>query len=378
MPYGPVPMIYGLPADLSHEQKKALTAAAANYGCPLLYIDGQGDVVEPIAVQAKLNFTADNLAARYQELKPRRQVSLITIGCPQASIGELRAAASFLKGNRVSAAPDDPSGLPPIWIFTSSATRSVADRIGLTKIIEDSGALLLENTCPEVVPYDNRWVKHILTNSMKAEHYLKSGLNAIPTSVMSLADCVAIAAGQRRVNRSESNSGPHSQQDSESTSQNIITASDSNQVETVKSSAVGFRSSGHGLPSQDSFRVKGRALVTNSPITFLGFVNRETGIIEEEGHPANGKSMAGKIVIFPRGSGSTVAPYVLLELYYRGKAPLAVVNTEIDQQSLPACSLEGIPYAYGFDTNLFENIKDNDIVELSRHREKTEIRIVAK
>jgi predicted aconitase len=30
MPYGPIPAIKGLPTDLSHEQKKALTAAAAN------------------------------------------------------------------------------------------------------------------------------------------------------------------------------------------------------------------------------------------------------------------------------------------------------------------------------------------------------------
>lgn len=44
MPYGPIPAIKGLPAELNHEQKKALTAAAANYGCPLLYIDGQGSV----------------------------------------------------------------------------------------------------------------------------------------------------------------------------------------------------------------------------------------------------------------------------------------------------------------------------------------------
>ena len=40
--------------------------------------------------------------------------------------------------------------------------------------------------------------------------------------------------------------------------------------------------------------------------------------IEEEGHPINGKSMKDKILIFPKGSGSTVAPYVLLGLFYAG------------------------------------------------------------
>ncbi|MDX1689136.1 MAG: aconitase X, partial [Candidatus Promineifilaceae bacterium] len=39
LPYGPIPLLKGLPQDLTHEQKKALTAAAANYGCALLYVE---------------------------------------------------------------------------------------------------------------------------------------------------------------------------------------------------------------------------------------------------------------------------------------------------------------------------------------------------
>lgn len=378
MPYGPIPMIYGLSAELRHEQKKALSAAAANYGCPLLYIDGLGEKVGAFDSQESLNFTAVELAARYAELEPKRPVSLITIGCPQASIGEVRAVARLLRGMTVSSAPENASDPPPIWIFTSSATKKIADQNGLTKVIEDSGALLLENTCPEVVPYDTSWVEHILTNSMKAEHYLKSGLNSIPTSVMPLAACIGVATGHRRVIFSESPSRVGLQHDRETITQQDGTDPELKRNEPDRGSEVGFQSFGLGLPSQDTFRVKGQALVTDSPITFLGFVNRESGVIEEEGHPANGKSMAGKIAIFPRGSGSTVAPYVLLELFYRGKAPIAVVNTEIDQQSAPACSLEGIPYAYGFDVNLFENIKDNDLVELSSHQGKTELRVVAK
>jgi predicted aconitase with swiveling domain len=212
---------------------------------------------------------------------------------------------------------------------------------------------------------------------MKAEHYLKSGLNTIPTSVMSLADCVAVATGERRLDLSQSFDGDGAKRETVDTQSSSEKASHpAQQNETAQRSSGGFRAFGRGLPSQDSFKVKGRALVTDSPITFLGFVNRETGVIEEQGHPADGQSIAGKIVIFPRGSGSTVAPYVLLELYYRGRAPLAVINTEIDQQTAPACSLEGIPYAYGFDADLFSNIKDNDLVELSRHKGKTEIRVL--
>lgn len=354
MPNGPIPAIKGLPTELTHEQKKALTAAAANYGCPLLYIDGQGER-PPAAFQARLMFGKEALAKRYEELGPKTAVSLITIGCPQASIGELRATAELLKGKQL-----DPNA-PPLWVFTSAANKAIAEKTGLAQIITSSGALLLENTCPEVVPYDPDWVHHVLTNSMKAEHYIKSGLNGIPTSVMRLADCIAIATGERKseANKSQPDNKPAATTKAASPG-HLVTPSPHHLV------TGSFTATGHGLPSQTDFSVTAEAFVTDTPITLLGFVNRESGVIEEPGHPADGQSMAGKIAIFPKGSGSTVAPYVLLELFYRGKAPLAIVNTEIDQQSAPACSLENIPYAYWFDQNLIGSINNGDIVQLKR------------
>lgn len=134
-----------------------------------------------------------------------------------------------------------------------------------------------------------------------------------------------------------------------------------------------FSSVGSGLASQGDFHVTAEAFVTDTPITFLGYVNRETGVIEEEGHPANGQSLAGKIAIFPKGSGSSVAPYVLLELIYRGKGPVAIINTEIDQQTVPACSLEGVPYAYGFDQDPTRAIRHGERIELIKQNDKVTI-----
>jgi predicted aconitase with swiveling domain len=143
-----------------------------------------------------------------------------------------------------------------------------------------------------------------------------------------------------------------------------------------QTSAVGHVAAGLGLPSQGDFTIVGEALVTDAPLTFLGYVNRTTGVIEEEDHPANGLSLAGKVAIFPRGTGSSVAPYVLLELYYRGVAPVAILNTEIDQQTAPACSLEGIPYAYGFDTDVTKHVKTGDVVSLERRGDAVHLRVV--
>ena len=375
MPFGPIPLIKGLPADLSHEQRKALTAAAANYGSPLVHIEDEGEAAEEEAIQGVLTFDQATLQQRYDVLRPQSAVSLIVIGCPQASLGEIRALAQHLKGRQVSSDPDDGTGRPPLWLFTSSANLAIAERTGLAEIVRKSGALLLQNTCPEVVPYDQRWVKHILTNSMKAEHYIKSGLNGIPTSVMRLADCVAIASGEMIIESGlESGRGKSPRITNRSPAKTQPAP-----AEAAERIAEGdFRAHGHGLPSQADFRVTGQALVTDVPITLLGFVNRQTGVIEESGHPADGRSMAGKIVVFPKGSGSTVAPYVLLELFYRGAAPIAIVNTEIDQQSAPACSLEGIPYAYSFDGDVIGAINDGDTVELTRQGDRVTIRVLAR
>ncbi|UCG22617.1 MAG: DUF521 domain-containing protein [Chloroflexota bacterium] len=376
MPLGPIPFIKGLPADLNHEQRKALTAAAANYGSPLLYIEGQGDAPEETAIQDVLAFDQVALHRRYAELRPKSPVSLIVVGCPQASVGEIRALAQLLDGREVSSAPDDGSGRPPLWLFTSSANLAIAEQTGLARIIRDSGALLLQNTCPEVVPYDQRWVKHILTNSMKAEHYIKSGLNGIPTSVQRLSDCVAVASGEMVIVTLPDDDSREPLASGSSPPLRLQPASAAPAQQTSRIVSGGFSAQGQGLPSQSDFKVVGPAFVTDAPITLLGFVNRRTAVIEERGHPADGRSMAGKIAIFPQGSGSTVAPYVLLELYYRGVAPIAVVNTEIDQQRAPACSLEGIPYAYAFDQDVIAAINDGDTVELARQGEQVTIRVI--
>jgi predicted aconitase/predicted aconitase with swiveling domain len=370
MPFGPIPAIKGLPAELTHEQKKALTAAAANYGCPLLYIDGQGER-PPAAFQARLKFGEEALQQRYDELAPKTAVSLITIGCPQASLGELRATAELLQDKQLH--PD----APPLWVFTSAANKAIAEKIGLAEIITQSGALLLENTCPEVVPYDPSWVHHVLTNSMKAEHYIKSGLNGIPTAVMRLTDCIAVATGElesdavRLKGDRRLETGNKKQTDTSLPGHPATPAPRPPVSET-------FTAAGHGLPSQTDFNITAEAFVTDTPITLLGFVNRETGVIEEPGHPADRQSMAGKIAIFPKGSGSTVAPYVLLELFYRGSAPLAIVNTEIDQQSAPACSLENIPYAYQFDADIIDGINNGDTVKLARTGDRVTLDVITR
>jgi predicted aconitase with swiveling domain len=74
----------------------------------------------------------------------------------------------------------------------------------------------------------------------------------------------------------------------------------------------------------------GRLLVSPAPISFLSGVDPETGIIVEKGHPLKGTSIAGKVLAFPYGKGSTVGSYVLYALSRNGHAPAAIINTEAE------------------------------------------------
>ena len=65
----------------------------------------------------------------------------------------------------------------------SSHNYDIIGADGTLDILEEGGALVLKDTCPEVTPYNRANYNHLLTNSLKAEHYLTSGLNKMPTSV---------------------------------------------------------------------------------------------------------------------------------------------------------------------------------------------------
>ena len=73
---------------------------------------------------------------------------------------------------------------------------------------------------------------------------------------------------------------------------------------------------------------EGVALVSPDPIGFLGGVDPDTGLVVETGHPLEGQSVAGRILVFPTGKGSTVGSYTLYRLARNGLAPAAIINQE--------------------------------------------------
>ena len=75
-------------------------------------------------------------------------------------------------------------------------------------------------------------------------------------------------------------------------------------------------------------KASGEALVSPAPIGFLGGVDPETGIMVERGHPLEGQHIAGRVLVFPTGKGSTVGSYTLYRLARNGLAPAGIINAE--------------------------------------------------
>jgi predicted aconitase with swiveling domain len=78
-------------------------------------------------------------------------------------------------------------------------------------------------------------------------------------------------------------------------------------------------------------RAEGAALVSPEPIGFFGMVDAESGIVIERGHPLVGHSIAGRVLVFPTGKGSTVGSYSLYRLAKAGLAPAVIINAESEQ-----------------------------------------------
>jgi len=111
-------------------------------------------------------------------------------------------------------------------------------------------------------------------------------------------------------------------------------------------------------------KARGEALVSQSPISFMGGVNPETGLIVEKGHELEGASISEKILIFPTGKGSTVGSYQLYELTIQKKAPKAIINLRADPIVAIGAIMGNIPMVDKLEQSPLEVIKTKDLVEV--------------
>ncbi len=122
-------------------------------------------------------------------------------------------------------------------------------------------------------------------------------------------------------------------------------------------------------------KTEGEALVSNEPISFLGGVNSETGLIVEKNHELEGISITGKILVFPIGKGSTLGSYRLYEMVRYKTQPKGIINLRADPVVAVGAIISNIPMIDKLDRNPLELIKTGDYVELDADKGIVKIKV---
>lgn len=116
-----------------------------------------------------------------------------------------------------------------------------------------------------------------------------------------------------------------------------------------------------------SGHAEGEALVSPEPIGFLGGVDPDSGVVTEAGHALEGQCVAGRVLVFPTGKGSTVGSYTLYRLACASLAPVAIVNAEADPVVAVGAIIADIPMVdqvdvSGMQTGDWVEVRDAEVV----------------
>ncbi len=108
-------------------------------------------------------------------------------------------------------------------------------------------------------------------------------------------------------------------------------------------------------------KAKGVALVSRRPLSFLGGIDPKTGIVTDVESDIKGESVKDKILVFPRGKGSTVGSYVIYQLKKNNVAPKAIVVEDAETIVATGAIIAEIPMVDKID---IKKIKNGQIIEV--------------
>ena len=163
---------------------KTLGAALASSGSVALY--HVENVTPEFEKSDKENIDDIMFISDKEILETRQNLSttsktpdLICLGCPHASLEEIKQVANIVKGKSIK---------NKLWVCTSLSVKATADRMGYTQIIEKAGGNIVCDTCMVVAPIEDMGFEVIGVNSAKAANYVPSmcGLDVVYDDVASL------------------------------------------------------------------------------------------------------------------------------------------------------------------------------------------------
>jgi len=120
-------------------------------------------------------------------------------------------------------------------------------------------------------------------------------------------------------------------------------------------------------------RAEGEAIVTRMPISITGGLNPYNGKIVERGHELEGQCVAGKILVFPHGKGSTTGPWQFYVAYKRGNAPKAIINVKAETVVAVSAIITSTPMVHLLEKNPLEIIETGDYVVVDANNGVVEV-----
>lgn len=149
---------------------KTLGAALASSGSVALYhmenVTPEFMNVDTKEVEDMMFISENDISETRQNLTTTdREVDLVCLGCPHASLEEIKQVADIVRGKTIK---------NKLWICTSVSVKATADRMGYTEAIEKAGGNVVCDTCMVVAPIEDMGFEVIGVNSAKAANYVPS------------------------------------------------------------------------------------------------------------------------------------------------------------------------------------------------------------
>jgi hypothetical protein len=167
-PLGPhAPALDAREETRARDKLKLLGAAMASSGAVALYhvagVTPEARMVGDLCPAGVPEVVVETLAPAWAALSaPVDKIDLVVIGCPHASLDELRQVAERVRGVRLKSA---------LWVTTSRAVREQGEALGLVQAVEEAGGLVVADGCVIVAPMRELPYRTLATNSAKMAFY---------------------------------------------------------------------------------------------------------------------------------------------------------------------------------------------------------------
>ena len=172
--------------EVSNGNLKALGAALASSGAVALYhvedITPEYKNADAGDVEDKITITKEDIENTREKLSTAEgYADLVCLGCPHASLEEVKEVAEIVKGKKIK---------NELWVCTSINIKEAAKRLGYLDAIEQAGGKICCDTCMVVAPIEQMGYEVIGVNSAKAANYVPSmcGLKVIYNDIEHLID----------------------------------------------------------------------------------------------------------------------------------------------------------------------------------------------